>query len=65
MRLRDIKYIGFKHQRENKQISDNTIYLNIYTGVDFICTCIVWKYKIYLYETWELTGGNTWLEEYF
>ena len=23
MRLRDMKYIGFKHQRENKQNSDN------------------------------------------
>jgi hypothetical protein len=25
-RLRDMKYIGFKHQRENKQNSDNEIY---------------------------------------
>jgi hypothetical protein len=25
MRLRDMKYIGFKHQRENKQNSDNTM----------------------------------------
>jgi hypothetical protein len=25
-RLRDMKYIGFKHQRENKQYSNNTIY---------------------------------------
>jgi hypothetical protein len=25
MRLRDMKYIGFKHQRENKQNSDNNI----------------------------------------
>jgi hypothetical protein len=24
MRLRDMKHIGFKHQRENKQNSDNT-----------------------------------------
>jgi hypothetical protein len=24
MRLRDMKYIGFKHQRENKQNSDKT-----------------------------------------
>jgi hypothetical protein len=24
MRLRDMKYIGFKHQRENKQNSDNS-----------------------------------------
>jgi hypothetical protein len=23
MRLRDMQYIGFKHQRENKQNSDN------------------------------------------
>jgi hypothetical protein len=28
-RLRDMKYIGFKHQRENKQISDNNIYSTI------------------------------------
>ena len=26
MRLRDMKYIGFKHQRENKQNSDNIYY---------------------------------------
>ena len=26
MRLRDMKYIGFKHQRENKQNSDNIWY---------------------------------------
>ena len=26
MRLRDMKYIGFKHQRENKQNSDNKLY---------------------------------------
>jgi len=26
MRLRDMKYIGFKHQRENKQNSDKIIY---------------------------------------
>ena len=25
MRLRDMKYIGFKHQREYKQNSDNTM----------------------------------------
>ena len=27
MRLRDMKYIGFKHQRENKQNGDNEIYV--------------------------------------
>jgi hypothetical protein len=27
MRLRDMKYIGFKHQRENKQNSDKCAYL--------------------------------------
>jgi hypothetical protein len=27
MRLRDMKYIGFKHQMENKQNSDNMVYL--------------------------------------
>jgi hypothetical protein len=27
MRLHDMKYIGFKHQRENKQNSDNHSYL--------------------------------------
>ena len=27
MRLRDMKYIGFKHQRENKQNSDKYIYI--------------------------------------
>jgi len=32
MRLRDMKYIGFKHQRKNKQNSDNVYYL----------LCIVW-----------------------
>ena len=26
-RLRDMKYIGFKHQRENKQNSDNIAYI--------------------------------------
>ena len=26
MRPHDMKYIGFKHQRENKQNSDNTFY---------------------------------------
>ena len=26
MRLRDMKYIGFKHQRENKQNTENTSY---------------------------------------
>ena len=26
MRLRDMKYIGFKHQRENKQNSDKSNY---------------------------------------
>jgi hypothetical protein len=26
MRLRDMKYIGFKHQRENKQNSDKLYY---------------------------------------
>jgi len=26
MRLCDMKYIGFKHQRENKQNSDKTCY---------------------------------------
>jgi hypothetical protein len=26
MRLRDMKYIGFKHQRENKQNSDKVKY---------------------------------------
>ena len=26
MHLRDMKYIGFKHQRENKQNSDKWIY---------------------------------------
>jgi hypothetical protein len=31
MRLRDMKYIGFKHQRENKQNSDNIIYVKIET----------------------------------
>ena len=32
MRLRDMKYIGFKHQRENKQNSDNILYfLRLYT----------------------------------
>jgi hypothetical protein len=39
MRLRDMKYIGFKHQRENKQNSDKgykryrlgTIIYNAYT----------------------------------
>jgi hypothetical protein len=29
MRLRDMKYIGFKHQRENKQNSDKNIYLHL------------------------------------
>jgi hypothetical protein len=29
MRLRDMKYIGFKHQRENKQNSDKYIYIYI------------------------------------
>jgi hypothetical protein len=31
MRLRDMKYIGFKHQRENKQNSDknnDNVYIN-------------------------------------
>jgi hypothetical protein len=28
MRLRDMKYIGFKHQRENKQNSDNEHYMS-------------------------------------
>jgi hypothetical protein len=27
MCLHDMKYIGFKHQRENKQNSDNEIYV--------------------------------------
>jgi hypothetical protein len=27
MRLRDMKYIGFKHQRENKQNRDNGPYV--------------------------------------
>jgi hypothetical protein len=29
MRPHDMKYIGFKHQRENKQNSDNTFYQSI------------------------------------
>jgi hypothetical protein len=29
MRLRDMKYIGFKHQMENKQNSDKNIYLHL------------------------------------
>jgi hypothetical protein len=29
MRLRDMKYIGFKHQRENKQNSDNKDYMGV------------------------------------
>jgi hypothetical protein len=29
MRPHDMKYIGFKHQRENKQNSDNTLYQSI------------------------------------
>jgi hypothetical protein len=29
MRLRDMKYIGFKHQRENKQNSDKLTIENI------------------------------------
>jgi len=29
MRLRDMKYIGCKHQRENKQISD-TLYFVLF-----------------------------------
>jgi len=28
MRLRDIKYIGFKHQRENKRNSDRYLYFS-------------------------------------
>jgi hypothetical protein len=34
MRLRDMKYIGFKHQRENKQNSDKAIY--IYRDSDYL-----------------------------
>jgi hypothetical protein len=29
MRLRDMKYIGFKHQRENKQNSEKNTYLHL------------------------------------
>ena len=29
MRLRDMKYIGFKHQRENKQNSDTENYRSV------------------------------------
>jgi hypothetical protein len=29
MRLRDMKYISFKHQRKNKQNSDKNIYLHL------------------------------------
>jgi hypothetical protein len=38
MRLRDMKYIGFKHQRENKQNSDNS---------DFYQKCIIPLYAIW------------------
>jgi hypothetical protein len=30
MRPHDMKYIGFKHQRENKQNSDNTLKKHAY-----------------------------------
>jgi hypothetical protein len=33
MRLRDMKYIGFKHQRENKQNSDKYIYQTHYAEI--------------------------------
>ena len=29
MRPHDMKYIGFKHQRENKQNSDNMLYMDL------------------------------------
>jgi hypothetical protein len=30
MRLRDMEYIGFKHQRENKQNSDKDYYMSFF-----------------------------------
>jgi hypothetical protein len=35
MHLRDMKYIVFKHQRENKQNSDKKIYLNVTSSFNF------------------------------
>ena len=32
MRLRDMKYIDFKHQRENKQNSNNELYHKLSTS---------------------------------
>ena len=37
MRLRDMKYIGFKHQRENKQNSDDSGYSDNVPRIDYIC----------------------------
>ena len=36
MCLRDMKYIGFKHQRENKQNSDKTYYCIMFDSLE-IC----------------------------
>ena len=50
-RLRDMKYIGFKHQRENKQNSDNkdnhNVKLNLYILLNSlnILTLIFTEYK--------------------
>jgi hypothetical protein len=48
MRLRDMKYIGFKHQRENEQNSDDILYfLRLYTEF-FIILYVNTKYYISL-----------------
>jgi hypothetical protein len=45
MCLRDMKYIGFKHQRENKQNSDKTYYCIMFDSLE-ICLYLNKNYLI-------------------
>jgi hypothetical protein len=55
MRLRDMKYIGFKHQRENKQDSDKLITYSVVvqdcvSGLvppHYVCNGYISKPKLY------------------